>query len=123
MKTIARTLIILLAAGLISLGWYAYSTTDSGQTSMPERPTEFAATGAATDTADQPPPPRPEGDEHGEQGFSVSRVLGGMAGTIGQTALVIALVVLTRKLGNWLSAGYFKKSKTHGSLNAPPHPN
>jgi len=104
MKTIARTLIILLAAGLISLGWYAYSTTDSGQTSMPERPAELAVADnvadAGADTADQTRPPRPEGDEHDEQGFSVSRVLGGMAGTIGQTALVIALVVQCRR-GSW----------------------
>jgi hypothetical protein len=123
MKIIPRTLIILLAAGLISLGWYAYSITDSAQTSMPERPAEFAAADAGADTANQVPPPRPEGHEHDEQGFSVGRVLGGMAGTIGQTALVIALVVLVRKLGNWVSVGYFKKDKTHGKLNAPPQPN
>jgi hypothetical protein len=117
----------LVAAGLISLGWYAYSTTDSAQTSMPERPTEFAPTNDATDTesdtADQTPPPRPEGHEHHDEGFSISRVLGGMAGTIGQTALVIALVVLARKLGNWVCVGYFKKGKTNGRLNAPPQPN
>lgn len=123
MKTTARTLIILLAAGLISLGWYAYSTTASSQTSMPERPTEFAATDTTTDTTDQTPPTRPEGDEHNEQSFSISRVLGGMAGTIGQTALVIALVVLARKLGNWVGVRYQKKTQLSNKLNAPPHLN
>ena len=122
MKTIALTLIILIAAGLISLGWYAYSTTDSAQTSMPERPVELTtaddAADAGADTADQTPPPRPEGDE---QGFSVSRVLGGLAGTIGQTALIIALVVLARKLGTWLSAGLKKPAKTRRRVGVSSH--
>ena len=127
MKTITRTLIILLAAGLISMGWYAYSTTNSTQTSMPDRSVEFAAAddaaNAGTDAADQAQPSRPDGGEHAEQSFSVSRVLSGTAVIIGQTAIVIALVVLVRKLGNWLSTSYFKKSRTHGKLNAPPQPN
>jgi len=129
MKTITRTLIILLTAGLISLGWYAYATTNSTQTSMPDQPAEFAAAddaanteaaNAGTDVADQVPPSRPDG---GEQSFSVSRVLSGVAIIIGQTVIVIALVVLVRKLGNWLRTSYFRKSETHGKLNAPPQPN
>jgi hypothetical protein len=122
MKTIARTLIILLAAGLISLGWYAYSTTDSAQTSMPERPPEFAAADdaadAEADTADQTPPPRPEGHEHHDEGFSISRVLGGMAFTVGQMTLVIALVVLARKLGNWVAVCRTKEARVDSRIRA-----
>lgn len=109
MKTIARTLVILLTAGLIALGWTAYAATNSGQTSMPERPAEFAPADDGTADPDQTLPPRPDGDR---MGFSVDRVLGGMAVIIAQTALVIALVVGARKLGNWLSDRYFKQPKT-----------
>jgi uncharacterized membrane protein YphA (DoxX/SURF4 family) len=119
MKTIARTLIILFAAGLIALGWTAYANTDSAQSSMPERPAEFApADGATADTGEA------ESHHHdGEEGFSVSRVLGGLALISGQTALVIALVALARLLGNWL-VGYFNEARSHQRrLNAPPRAN
>lgn len=119
MKTIARTLIILLAAGLIALGWAAYATTDSGQTSMPDRPAEFAPADDGTADPGQALPPRPDGDE---MGFTVDRVLGGMAVIIAQTALIIALVAGVRKLGNWLSDRYFKQPKTRRRVGVSSHP-
>ena len=114
----ARTLIILLAAGLISLGWYAYSITDSAQSSMPERPAEFSAADDAGVDTSEPLPPRP--DDH-KMGLSVGGVLSGMVGIIGQTALVIALVTLARKLGTWLSAGYKKPTKTRRRVGVSSH--
>lgn len=118
MKTIARTLIILLAAGLIALGWSAHASTDSAQSSMPDRPAEFApADDAATVTGEA----MPDHFEDHDSGFSVSRVLGGLAVISGQTALVIALVALARMLGNWL-VGYFNEAKSHRRFNAPSRP-
>ena len=106
MKTIARTLIILFAAGLIALGWTTYASTDSAQSSQPERPAEFtssdeaAASQLATDEVGQTSSTEAENHEHAEQSFSAGRVLSGMVVTIGQTALVIGLVFLFRKLTN-----------------------
>jgi hypothetical protein len=120
MKTIARTLIIILAAGLIALGWTAYAATDSTQSSLPDRPAEFAPADDAAADIDEAPPARPEADE---LGFSVGRILSGLAVIIGQTTLVIGLVALARKFGNWLIS-YFRVVKSHRQrLNVPLHPN
>lgn len=125
MKTIARTLIILFAAGLIALGWTAYANTDSAQSSLSERPAEFVpADGTVTDQLATADTGETESYHHdGEEGFSVSRVMSGMAVISGQMALIIALVGLARMLGNWL-VSYFNEAKLHRSrLNAPPNSN
>ncbi|MEW5960209.1 MAG: hypothetical protein AB1801_20995 [Chloroflexota bacterium] len=98
MKNLGRTFIILIAAGSIALGWYAFSTTAATQSmEPPARPVEFTQTGEAAGEMSENPPVRPEG---GEMGFSLTRVLTGMAANVGITAAVIVLVVLLRKLAN-----------------------
>jgi hypothetical protein len=112
MKNLVRTLIILIAAGLIALGWYAFSTTAASQAVEPARPAEF--TPMDEPTGDQMPtsetseglPARPE--EGGEMGFSLTRILTGMAANMGITAVVIVLIVWLRKLVNRLASSRFK---------------
>lgn len=124
MKTIGRTFIILITAGLIALGWYAFSTTSASQImEPPDRPTEFSQTdetaGSQISTAEvetaesqtstaevsEDRPARPEG---GEMGFSLSRLSTGMAVSLGQIALVIGLVILFQKLINRFTPTNFK---------------
>lgn len=105
-KTVGRTFIILIAAGLIALGWYAFSTTVSSQmTEPPDRPAEFTQTDGTTSEMSQVPPARPDGEE---MGFSFSRILTGMAANVGITALVIGLVILFRKWAGRFASTPFK---------------
>lgn len=111
MKTLGRTFIILIAAGLIALGWYAFSATAASQSVEPARPAEVSQTSGST--ADQTlttesgedVPTRPEGSD---MGFSLARVFTGMAANVGVTALVIVLIVWLRKLINKFPASRFK---------------
>jgi hypothetical protein len=103
MKNLGRTLIILIAASLIALGWYAYSTTAVSQSMQLPRPADFTPRGEPP-SGQMPPgemnagrPARPEGDAGG---FSLPRILTGMAAKIGMTAVVIILVVLLRRLSH-----------------------
>ncbi|MCB0163929.1 MAG: hypothetical protein KDI79_06880 [Anaerolineae bacterium] len=124
LKIVGRTFIILIVAGLIGLGWYAFSTTSASQIMEPsDRPAEFSQTDEAagseistaevettesqTSTAEvsEDMPARPEG---GEMGFSLSRVSTGMAVSLGQIALVIGLVILFQKLINRFTPTNFK---------------
>ncbi|MFN8458751.1 MAG: hypothetical protein U0401_29540 [Anaerolineae bacterium] len=102
LKNLGRMVIILFAAGLIALGWYAFSTTAAGQVTEPDRRAEFTQ-------RDEPDgdqlPLRPE---RGEAGFSMARILGGMAANTGIIALVIVLVVWLRRLVNRLTLHHFK---------------
>jgi hypothetical protein len=111
LKNLINTFIILIAAGLIALGWYAFSTTAAGQAMAPARPAEFAQMDETS--LDQAPagesseelPARPEG---GDMGFSLARILTGMSANLGITALVVGLVVWLRKLANRFPSSRFK---------------
>lgn len=106
MKTFGRTFIILIAAGLIALGWYAFSTTSASQMmEPPDRPPEFSQTDGENGEVSEDMPPRPEGEA---MGFSLSRILTGTVVIVGEFALVIGLVVLFRKLINRFTTKPFK---------------
>ena len=112
LNTLGRTFIILIAAGLIALGWYAFSTSAASQMmEPPARSAEFSQTDEAissqmpTGEIGEDGPARPDG---GEMGFSLSRVLTGMATNVGITALVIVLLVWLRKLINRLTTHSFE---------------
>jgi hypothetical protein len=105
-KNLGRILIILIAAALIALGWYAFSTTAIGSRfTPPDRPANFAPLGEPPGEMSEGRPPRPEG---GEMGFSLARLFIGMAANVGITALVIVLVVWLRKLIHRLASSPFK---------------
>ena len=95
LKTLGRTFIILIAASVIGLSWYAVSTTSFSQSLAPDRPPEFAqsdeaaADQLAADEGERKPPPGAEGEEAGN---SLSQLFSGLTTIVGQTALVIALV-------------------------------
>jgi hypothetical protein len=111
LKTFGRVLIVLTAAGLIALGWYAFSTTAADQSMLPARPAGFIQTGEPTDgqvpagDTNEDRPVRPDDDE---MSFALPRVLAGMAGKMVITAVVIVLVVLLRRLINRFTSSHFQ---------------
>ena len=110
MKNLVSTFIILIAAGIIALGWYAFSTTTASQSMLPTVSADFTQT--VEPTSGQMPtsetsdglPARLEG---GEMGFSFIRIFTGMAANVGITALVIILIVWLRKLINRFASIHF----------------
>ncbi|MBI1882190.1 MAG: hypothetical protein HYR94_28790 [Chloroflexi bacterium] len=111
LKNLVSTFIILLAAGLISLGWYVFSITAASQSVQPTIPpgitqTDEPASGQmpAGDTSKD----LPAGPEGNEMGFSLTRTLTGMAANVGITALVIVLIVWLRKLADRIASIPFK---------------
>ena len=114
LKTLGRTFIILIAASVIGLSWYAVSTTSFSQSLAPDRPPEFAQSDEAAadqltaDEGERKPAPGAEGEEAGN---SLSQLFSGMTTIVGQTALVIALVALMRMLIDKFIPMVFKKTK------------
>lgn len=105
-KNLGRILIILMAAGLIALGWYAFSTTVIGsQFTQPDRPAGFVEPDELPGVMDEGRPPMPEG---GEMDFSLARIFIGMAANVGLVAVVTVLVILLRKLIHKLDSIHFK---------------
>lgn len=108
-KNLGRTLIILIAASLIALGWVAFSTTvASSQFTPPDRSAGFVEPGELPGERGEGRPPRPEG---GEMGFSLARLFFGMAANVGIIGLVIVLVVWLRKFIHRLASSPFKFAK------------
>lgn len=105
-KNLGRTFIILIAAGLIALGWYAFSTTAaSSDFTPPERPAGFVESGELPGEMDEG---RLHGPEGSEMGFSLARIFIGMAANVGLVAVVTVLVVLLRKSINKFASSHFK---------------
>ena len=103
--------IILIAAGLISAGWYAFATVSSEQSLVQDGSAEFAPDGEQlSEEGQREHPPGAEGEGASN---SVSQLFSGMAVIVGQTALVIALVALMRMLINKFGPMVFNKTKAN----------
>lgn len=112
LKTLGRTLIILMAAGLIGLGWYVYTTTAVDQSITTERYAQTAPDGEEGERRE--PPSEGEGG-----GSSLTQLFSGMGLIVGQTAAAVIVVTLIRMLIQWLKPVFFKKHKTQSSKSAP----
>lgn len=122
LKTLGRTLIILMAAGLISLGWYAYATTAAESSILQDdhsqviQDGEGREGGETSEEGQRLPPPE------GESSSTLVRLLNGMAPLVGQVALAVVVVSLLRMLIKRVKPMFARKEQRPPLGPAPSRP-
>lgn len=122
LKMFGRTLIVLIAAALISLGWYTYATTAADSTILQDEHGQVSPEGegledrVAGEDGQRLPPPE------GESSSTLVRLLTGMASVAGKVALAVVVVSSIRVLIKRVKPMFSKKGQRPRLGPAPSRP-